>query len=395
MLKRFTLTFVLLALVFGGVIGFKLFKQSAMTEYLSNMGTPPVHLNATLAKAETWPQHLAAIGSLRARRGIDIRSEADGVIRKLHIVPGQWIAAGELMVELDDTVDRATLKSADVRLQKAGRDFERDRALFERELVSEDQFESSRSEFESAQAFFDETQGIIDKKSIRAPFASSIGIHNLAEGHYLSRGDNVVSLQDLDSLYLDMKLPEKELENLRLGQQVLFSVPSHPGRSFTGVIRFIDVQVQATTRNVLVRAEVDNPQHELLPGMFADVTVVLNQSFDVVTLPRTAVAFTLYGETVYLLVEATNAESGTTSWKAYRKPVKSGETRDGRLAVTGIEAGQMVALDTQHRLLEGSPVVIENLAALDGSAPKAEGNAPKADGKTPAAERQPPAAEAE
>lgn len=402
MLKRLILASVLLVLGFGGVIGFKLFKQSMITDYLTNMGTPPVHLNATVAKAEAWPQHLAAIGSLRARRGIDIRSEADGVIRKLYIVPGQWIAAGELLVELDDTVDRATLKSADVRLQKARRDFERDRALFERELVSEDQFESSRSEFESAQAFFDETQGIIAKKSIRAPFDSSIGIHNLAEGHYLSRGDKVVSLQDLDTLYLDMKLPEKELEHLRLGQQVIFSVPSHPGRSFTGVIRFIDVQVQATTRNVLVRAEVDNPQQELLPGMFADATVVLNQSHEVVTLPRTAVAFTLYGETVYLLEEETDAEKATTRWKAYRKPVKSGETRDGRLAVTGLDAGQMVALDTQHRLLEGSPVVIENLAALDGSAPGADGsapgadgNAPTADGKSPTADRQPPAAEAE
>lgn len=381
MLKRFILTLVLLGLVFGGVIGFKLFKQSMITDYLTNMGTPPVYLNAAVAKSEAWPQHLAAIGSLRARRGIDIRSEADGVIRKLHIQPGQLVKAGDLLVEMDDTVDRATLKSADVRLQKSRRDFERDVTLFEKELVSEDQFENSRSEFESAEAFFEETQGIIDKKSIRAPFASSIGIHNLAEGHYLSRGDAIVSLQDLDSLYLDMKLPEKELENLRLGQQVLFSVPSHPGRTFTGVIRFIDVQVQATTRNVLVRAEVDNPQHELLPGMFADATVVLEKSHDVVTLPRTAVAFTLYGETVFLMEEVTDVETKTTTWKAYRKPVKSGETRDGRLAVTGLEAGQMVALDTQHRLLEGSPVVIENLAALEG--------------KTPAGDRPQPAAQAE
>lgn len=392
MLKRFVLTSILLALGFGGVIGFKLFKQSAIKDYLSNMGTPPVHLNAAVAASETWPQHLAAIGSLRARRGIDIRSEADGVIRKLYIEPGQWIAAGELLVELDDTVDRATLKSADVRLQKSRRDFERDRALFERELVSEDQFESSRSEFESAQAFFDETQGIIDKKSIRAPFDSSIGIHNLAEGHYLSRGDNVVSLQDLDTLYLDMKLPEKELENLRLGQQVMFTVPSHPGRSYTGMIRYIDVQVQATTRNVLVRAEVENADHELLPGMFADATVVLNQSHDVVTLPRTAVAFTLYGETVYLLEEATETEAETKGWKAYRKPVKSGQTRDGRLAVTGLEPGQMVALDTQHRLLEGSPVVIENLAALDGTKSRSDGTTPAGDGETPTGDGQAPAA---
>jgi len=126
------------------------------------------------------------------------------------------------------------------------------------------------------------------------------------------------------------------------------------------VIRFIDVLVQATTRNVLVRAEVENPQHELLPGMFADATIVLNQSFDVVTLPRTAVAFTLYGETVFLLREDTDPDTNTKGWKAYRHPVKSGETRDGRLAVTGLDAGQLVALDTQHRLLDGSPVEIEN-----------------------------------
>ncbi len=372
MLKRFILTSILLALGFGGVIGFKLFKQSMIADYLSNLGTPPVYLNAAMAETEAWPQHLSAIGSLRARRGIDIRSEVDGVIRKLHIEPGQWIAAGELLVELDDTVDRATLKSADVRLQKARRDFERDRALFERELVSEDQFESSRSEFESAEAMVEETQGIIAKKNIRAPFDSNIGIHSLAEGHYLSRGDALVSLQDLDTLYLDMKLPEKELEDLRLGQRVNFSVPSHPGRRYHGVIRYIDVQVQATTRNVLVRAEVDNPQHELLPGMFADVTVVLNQSHEVVTLPRTAVAFTLYGETVYILKEEAGGEDGTTVWTAHRQPVKSGETRDGRLAITGLAPGELVALDTQHRLLEGSPVVIENLAELAATAPAAE-----------------------
>jgi membrane fusion protein (multidrug efflux system) len=388
MSKRIILTLVLLGLVFGGVIGFKLFKQSMIADYLANMGTPPVHLNATVAKAEAWPQHLAAIGSLRARQGIDIRSEADGVIRKLHVQPGQRVIAGALLVELDDTVDRATLKSADVRLQKALRNFERDKALFEKDLVSEDQFENSRSEFESAEAFVEETQGIIGKKVIQAPFASSIGIHNLAEGHYLSKGDKVVSLQDLDSLYLDMKLPEKELENLRLGQQVNFSVPSHPGRSFSGVIRFIDVQVQATTRNVLVRAEVENPQHELLPGMFADATVVLEKSHDVVTLPRTAVAFTLYGETVFLLQQETDADKQATSWKAYRKPVKSGESRDGRLAVTGLEVGQLVALDTQHRLLDGSPVEIENLAALHNYIPTGDGKSPTADPEASAAEAE-------
>lgn len=364
MLKRFIITAVLLGLGFGGVIGFKLFKQAQIQTYLQNMGTPPIYLNGAQASAAVWEQQLVTIGSLRAQRGIDIRSEVDGVIRAVHVEPGQLVKTGDLIVEIDDTVDRATLKSAKVRSEKARRDFQRDQALFERALISEDKFEASRSELESAQALVEEIQGTINKKTLRAPFASSVGIHNLAVGHYLGKGDKVVSLQALDTLYLDMQLPEKELERLHSGQQVVFSVPSHAGRSFPAQIRFIDVQVQATTRNVLVRAVVDNPKHELLPGMFASATIILNRSQDVVTLPRKAVAFSLYGETVYLLKQTRNKETGDSTWTAHRQPVKSGEVRNGRVSIEGIEPGQVVALDTQHRLLEGSPVVIENLASL-------------------------------
>ncbi len=155
------------------------------------------------------------------------------------------VEEGDLLVELDDTIDRATLKSANVRLEKTRRDFERDRSLFERGLVSEDEFELSRSDFQSAEALVEETQGIIDKKTIRAPFTGTLGIHNLAEGQYLEPGDTLVTLQALDTLFLDMKLPEKELERVRPGQRVAFSVPSHGDREFEGEVQFVNVVVEA------------------------------------------------------------------------------------------------------------------------------------------------------
>ncbi len=372
MFKRFILAILALVLVFGGVIGFKLYKQAAIRDYLDNRGTPAVHVNGVVAEAETWQQHLAAIGSLRAQHGVDIRSEVDGVIGRVHVDSGQSVKTGDLLVELDDSVDRAVLKSTRIRLETVQRHFERDRSLFERKLISEETFDNSHSEYKSADALVEETQAIIDKKAIRAPFAGTLGIHNLVEGHYLEPGDEVVTLQALDTLYLDLHLPEKELERLRSGQRVTFTVASHGNRKFSAEVRFVDVLVQTATRNVLVRAEVDNASHDLLPGMFANVTVILDEAREVVTVPREAVAFSLYGETVFLLEKEEKVEPDKINWIARHQAVNTGKVRDGRIAVEGLSAGQVIALDTHHRLLEGSPVVIENLVALEVSGVTAE-----------------------
>ncbi len=364
MIKRILLATLFLALIFGGAIGFKLYKRAAIRDYLASHSNPTVPLRATLSRAELWDQRLPAIGTLRARQGIEIRSEVNAVIRRLHVKSRQQVAAGDLLVELDDTIDRATLKSAGVRLERARSNFKRDSALFERSLLSEEQFEDSRSELQSAEALVEETQGVIDKKTIRAPFDGTVGIHNLSEGQYLEQGSELVTLQALDTLYLDLNLPEKELERLRPGQRVEFRVPSHGATDFEGLVRYIDARVETSTRNILVRVEVENPLHVLLPGMFASANIILDEQLYVVTLPREAVAFSLYGETVYLL-EQERADGGYT---ARRRAVSSGEARDGRVAVSGINAGALLALDTQNRLLEGTPVEIVNLPEVAGDA---------------------------
>lgn len=383
MKKRLVIMAVVLTVIFGGAIGFKLLKREMIRDYLANMGTPTVPLNAARVTPATWEERLPAIGSLRARQGIEIRSEASGVIDGVHVESGQQVKAGDLIVTMDDEVEQATLKSAKVRLAKARRDFKRDQSLYERELLSEGEFENSRSEVESAEAMAEETQGIIFRKSIRAPFDGTVGIHSLAEGHYLAPGDEVVTLQALNTLYLDMMLPEKELERLSVGQQVSFTVPSRGDTQFKGEVRFIDARIQSSSRNILVRAEVDNAEGYLLPGMFADATIHLGQVKEVLTVPREAVAYSLYGETIYVLEQKTEAadkkdqeggeqqgeeQDSQPKWFATRRQVSTGEVRGEVVALEGVQAGDLVARDTQNRLLGGTPVSIENLESLSGTA---------------------------
>ncbi len=363
MLKRFVFAAVVLAVVFGGVIGFKLYKQAKIRDHLASAGVPAVHVTAAVATNATWDQRLAAIGSLRAQHGIDIRSEVDGVIRRVRATSRQAVREGDVLLELDDAIEQASLKSVQARLEKTRLDFERGRSLIERRLISETQFDTLRTEFEGAMALAEETLAVIDQKTIRAPFSGTVGIHDLAEGHYLESGDALMTLQALDRLYLDLYLPEKEIERLRPGQRVLFTVSGHGDRQFEGEVRFVDVVVQVNTRNVLVRAEVGNAGHELLPGMFASASVILDEARDVVVVPRESVAFTLYGETVYLLEKA--GQGTDSAWVARRKPVKSGEARGDSVTVSGLNAGQLIARDTQHRLLDGTPVIMENPAVLE------------------------------
>jgi membrane fusion protein (multidrug efflux system) len=358
MFKKILLVAVTLA-IFGGAIGFKLYKQQAIRDYLASAGVPPVYLNAAVARRETWQPRLAAIGSLRARQGIEIRSEVEGVIRGIHFSSSETVAAGDLLVDLDDTVERAVLKSASVRLAQARRDFERDQKLFARQLLAEDDFEASRTQLEAAEALVEETQGVIDKKQIRAPFAGHVGIHQLTVGDYLDRGDEIVTLQALDNLYLDFTLPENRLNQVRPGQAVEFTVPTYVDRTFTARVSSVNVKVDATTRNVLVEAVVDNADLALLPGMFADLSVILDENLPVVTLPREAVAFSLFGETVYEL----QAVDG--GWRVDSHRVHSGITQGDRVAVTGVEPGALVAADTQNKLVNGATVVISNLEQLD------------------------------
>jgi multidrug efflux system membrane fusion protein len=200
---------------------------------------------------------------------------------------------------------------------------------------------------------------VISQKLVRAPFEGELGVRMVEVGQYLTAGTNIVSLTALDELYANFTVTEKDSGALKVGQIVRIKVDAYPGQSFEGKITTIEPQIMADTRNIRVQATIVNPDHILKPGMFATTTVVLPDKPPVVTVPETAIDYTLYGDSVYVITEKEDA--GKTSLTAVRTFVQTGNRVDGRAEVLkGLKPGDRVVAVGQLKLQSGTPVVISS-----------------------------------
>ena len=201
---------------------------------------------------------------------------------------------------------------------------------------------------------------MVARKKIKAPFNGKLGISAVNPGQYLNPGEKIVTLQSLDTVYADFFLPQQELSRLAIGQEVNVATDTFPGRTFPGRITAINTKVEQDTRNVQVEATLDNPKHELLPGMFASVEVEVGGAKSFLTLPQTAVNFNPYGETVFV-VEAGKDAKGAVVMKARQAFITAGEMRGDQLSVfKGVKEGDIVVSSGQHKLRNGSEVIIDD-----------------------------------
>jgi multidrug efflux system membrane fusion protein len=203
------------------------------------------------------------------------------------------------------------------------------------------------------------TQALISQKLVRAPFEGDLGVRMVEVGQFISAGTTIVSLTDLSELYANFTVTEKDSGQLKVGQTVRIKVDAYPGRDFEGKITTIEPQIMADTRNIRVQATIANPDHILKPGMFATTTVVLPDKPPVVTVPETAVDYTLYGDSVFVITE--KEEGGKTSLTAVRTFVQAGNRVDGRAEILkGLKPGDRVVAVGQLKLQSGAPVVISS-----------------------------------
>jgi membrane fusion protein (multidrug efflux system) len=200
-----------------------------------------------------------------------------------------------------------------------------------------------------------------------------VGIRKLDLGQYVSPGTSLISLQQLDPIFVDFPIPEKSLNVLKPGQAIEVEVDAYPGQIFRGVIKTVDARIAQESRNVLVRGQLENPKKQLLPGMFANVNVIAGAPVKVVTLPRTAITYSLYGESVIVVkpispdVGGAQAASvnGDAALKVERRAVHSGEIREDRVAIIdGIEPDETIVAEGQIKLQSGARVRIDPAARL-------------------------------
>jgi membrane fusion protein (multidrug efflux system) len=361
MTKRMVIMLILVGMLFGGIFGFQAFKARMIKKFMSAQGIPPQSVSTIKATKENWQPQLEAVGTLKAVHGVDLAPEVNGTVAAIHFRSGDEVHAGALLLALDARSDTAKLQSLKAAAELAEQTFQRDQQQFKEKAVSQATLDTDTANLKSARSQVAEQQALVDKKFIRAPFAGRLGIRAVDLGQYLNPGTKIVTLQSLDPIFVDFYLPQKSVSRVKVGDKVTVTTDAFPGKDFAGEISAIDPQVQEGTRNVKVRARVNNPGHLLLPGMFATTDIRVGEPRSHITLPQTAITFNPYGNTVFLVEEKGKGPKGQPLLVAQQKFVSTGETRGDQIAILdGVKPGDEVVTSGQTKLRNGTPVAINN-----------------------------------
>jgi membrane fusion protein (multidrug efflux system) len=387
MIKRFLIAIVLLLLIGGGLVGFNLFRDQAIKDFFANMPVAPATVSTVTVEPTSWTPAIDTIGTVNASRGVDLTVQTSGIVQSILFQANQRVEEGATLVQLDDAIERADLEAAKTQADLDQQSLERAIELNKRGVGTNADLDAARAAASASKAQVDKLEAQLRQKTLRAPFGGTIGIPRIDVGQYMTPGTIVATLQDLDTLRADFSIPEQRLSELSIGQPVRFGVTSD-SLPYQGKIIGIDPKVDASSRLVAVRAEIDNPEGKLTPGQFVQVQVALPAEEGVITLPQTAVVTSLYGDYVYVVAPAPAAEgappaadgaatAGETPAPAPAQPslvvnqvfVQVGRRAQGRAEIVkGVEAGQQVVTAGQNRLFNGMPVVIDNTVDPSGGA---------------------------
>jgi len=316
-----------------------------------------------------WQPQLASVGTLAPVRGVDVTTEIAGLVREVRFKSGDEVKAGQVLFEMNADSDVAQLRSLQANADLAVTTLKRDKLQLAAQAISQAQVDADDADLKSRQALVAQQKAAVDKKTIRAPFAGKLGITSVNPGQYLNPGDKLVTLQTIDTVYVDFFVPQKQLSSLTIGQKLNLTSDAWPGVGFAAKVTSISPKVDPATRNVQVQATVPNAKRQLLPGMFANVSLEQGELKKYLTLPQTAITYNPYGSTVFVLAPPAGAEAkdalkddkGQTYMVAQQVFVTTGPTRGDQVAIlSGVKEGQTVVTSGQLKLKNGTPAVIDN-----------------------------------
>jgi membrane fusion protein (multidrug efflux system) len=364
MKKRILYTIAGLILVTGVLGGIKALQIHEMILHGEQSVPPPLPVNTVVVQKQSWQELLSSVGSLEAVEGVMVTAELTGKVVKIGFEPGTMVRAGDLLVQQDISSEKAQLRGAEAALELARVNVERMRKLLADETIAQSQYDNAAAQYKEARAQVDNIRATIEKKTIRAPFAGRLGIRLVNLGQTLNEGDQIVSLQSLNPIFVNFSLPQQELAQIRLGLKVQLTTDVLPGEIVEGKITAINSQVDTSTRNIGVQATVANSQEHLRPGMFVKVDVVLPVEDQVLAIPTTAVLYAPYGDSVFVVEEEKSEKNGQHGKIVRQQFVRLGEKRgDFVSVVSGLKEGETVVSTGAFKLRNGQAVVVDNTLA--------------------------------
>lgn len=355
MSKRIFIITAIALMLSGSLFAYKFFQINSAISQIAPM--PPSVVAATTVKQEKWDINLTSVGSLTAVAGVAVNNEVAGLVKAIHFESGQTVKAGQLLLELDSSLDKAQHKSLLAELELTKIRFERNSKMIDKHFVSQSDYDESKANYEQAMAAVEASQRIIAKKNILAPFAGDLAIRQVNIGQFLPAGTAIVDLQQLSPIYVDFSMPERNFSLVNLGQKIEVTVQAYADH-FKGEIVAISPEIDKDSRNVHIRGVIPNQDKRLKPGMFAQISVLTGRYLEILSLPDTAVSYNPYGNSVFIINET---EQGL---QVQNRQIETGQTRDGRIeVVSGLKAGDRVVSAGQLKLRNGMLVIIDTQAA--------------------------------
>lgn len=361
--KRMIVILSATVLVFGGTLGAKWVANRMMNEYLNAMPEVPATVSSAEAREVEWTRRVTAVGTLAAIQGADLTTEVGGIVEAIHFDSGSEVKAGDLIITLVSDTDRAELAALDAAARLAEIERDRVRSLWQRKSVSKAELDKRETELAQAQANARAQQARLAQKALRAPYDGRLGIRRVNIGQFIAAGDPMIALQSLDPIHLNFTLPEQWYAAVTAGQSASVQVDALGGGEFAGSLTAIEPTIDKNTRNFAVQATIANPQRLLRPGMFARLSIDLGEPDTLVVIPRSAINFNPYGNSVFILAKGKDGKT-----RAQQRFVQTGDIRGDVVAVSeGLAPGETVASSGLLKLRNGSLVTINNTVVPEAS----------------------------
>ena len=358
-MKKWMLYMLIIAvLLFGSVIGFNFYKFAKMGEAMANQPVPQFPVTTMTIKNELWKPTLEAIGFVEPNQGVDLSTQVAGSVDKISFESGQKVTKGSLLLTLNTDVEQANLAASEAKLPASKANYERMSSLYTKGGVSKSSYDDAKAEYFSLQAQITALRATIDRMMIKAPFRGQVGLRNVFLGQYLQAGTSIVHLEDTSVMKIRFTIPQTDLPKVKVGQQVNIYVDAYPDQAFAGTIKAIEPVVKQLSGVIEIQASIPNADGLLRSGMYARTEILLPSQENQIVIPQTAVNFTLYGQTVYVLKEEKDKQ-GKPVKVASQVVVNTGERKEDSVHVlSGLKAGDEIVTSGQIRLSNGSQVKI-------------------------------------
>jgi len=347
---------VVLLLALLGVKAGQIFKMTS-----TPMTMPPTTVSSATVRAVDWAPVLSSVGSISPVQGAMIAAELGGTVSEIRFKNGGTAKKGDVLMRLDTSAETAQLHTAEADMALAKSDLERAQDLAKRKVISQSEFDSADSKFKQKAGTVDNMRSMIAKKELHAPFDGQLGIRQMNVGQTINAGQLVVALTSLDPVYVDFAMPQQHLSKLTEGLEVRVHSDALPSAQFKGKLTAINSMVDSVTRNVTLQATLENPKHDLSPGMFVKVDVILPSKQQTLIIPGSAISYAPFGDSVFVIEKKKNEKTGKDELMLRQQFVRLGEARGDFVAVTeGLKAGQTIVATGVFKLRNGMSVTINN-----------------------------------